>query len=65
MREHMNEERAIKKLAVEYELNVDPDSKVDSISVGMQQRVEILKALFRKAKILILFQRSESIKSGV
>ncbi len=41
-------------LAKEYELNVDPDSMIENISVGMQQRVEILKALYRKAKILIL-----------
>ncbi len=44
----------LKRLAYEYELNVDPDSLVENISVGMQQRVEILKALYRKAKILIL-----------
>ena len=41
-------------LAKEYELNVDPDSLIENINVGMQQRVEILKALYRKAKILIL-----------
>ncbi|MDG2474955.1 MAG: ABC transporter ATP-binding protein [Paracoccaceae bacterium] len=44
----------LKNLATEYELNVDPDSLIENISVGMQQRVEILKALYRKAKILIL-----------
>ncbi|TDK42264.1 ABC transporter ATP-binding protein [Antarcticimicrobium luteum] len=42
------------ELAVEYELNVDPDSRIDRIGVGMQQRVEILKALYRQADILIL-----------
>ena len=42
------------ELAVEYELNVDPDSRIDQIGVGMQQRVEILKALYRQADILIL-----------
>ena len=44
----------LKKLAEEYELNVDPDKKIEDIGVGMQQRVEILKALYRKADILIL-----------
>ena len=44
----------LKELAEEYELNVNPDSLIENISVGMQQRVEILKALYRKAKILIL-----------
>ncbi len=33
---------------------VDPDPKIEDISVGMQQRVEILKALYRGADILIL-----------
>jgi general nucleoside transport system ATP-binding protein len=42
------------ELAKEYELNVDPDAKIEEIGVGMQQRVEILKALYRKADILIL-----------
>ena len=41
-------------LAKEYELNVDPDAVIEEIGVGMQQRVEILKALYRKADILIL-----------
>ena len=41
-------------LAAEYGLNVDPDALIQDIGVGMQQRVEILKALYRKADILIL-----------
>jgi len=41
-------------LAAEYELNVDPDALIQDIGVGMQQRVEILKALYRQADILIL-----------
>ena len=46
--------RELKSLAEEYELNVDPDAKIEDIGVGMQQRVEILKALYRRADILIL-----------
>ena len=46
--------RELKALADEYELNVDPDALIEDIGVGMQQRVEILKALYRKADILIL-----------
>ncbi|MDG1338679.1 MAG: ABC transporter ATP-binding protein [Paracoccaceae bacterium] len=46
--------RELKALAEEYELNVDPDAIVEDIGVGMQQRVEILKALYRQANILIL-----------
>lgn len=46
--------KLLTELAAEYELNVDPDKKIEDIGVGMQQRVEILKALYRKAEILIL-----------
>ena len=42
------------QLSAEYDLSVDPDALVESIGVGMQQRVEILKALYRRADILIL-----------
>jgi simple sugar transport system ATP-binding protein len=38
----------------QYGLEVDPDAKIEDISVGMQQRVEILKALYRGADLLIL-----------
>ncbi|KIT17659.1 ABC transporter ATP-binding protein [Jannaschia aquimarina] len=41
-------------LAHEYEMDVDPDAVVEDLSVGLQQRVEILKALYREADILIL-----------
>ncbi|MDB5561436.1 MAG: heme transporter ATP-binding protein [Hyphomicrobiales bacterium] len=44
----------LKRLAAEYSLDVDPDAIVEDISVGLQQRVEILKALYRGADILIL-----------
>lgn len=44
----------LRRLAADYELNVDPDALVEEIGVGMQQRVEILKALYRQADILIL-----------
>jgi ABC-type uncharacterized transport system ATPase subunit len=42
------------ELAREYELQVNPDAVVEELSVGHQQRVEILKALYREANILIL-----------
>jgi simple sugar transport system ATP-binding protein len=44
----------LQRLATEYGLNVDPDALIEEIGVGQQQRVEILKALYRKADILIL-----------
>jgi simple sugar transport system ATP-binding protein len=46
--------KTLAELASEYELNVDPDALIEEIGVGMQQRVEILKALYRQADILIL-----------
>lgn len=42
------------RLASEYELEVDPDAIVGELPVGLQQRVEILKALFKGAETLIL-----------
>jgi simple sugar transport system ATP-binding protein len=46
--------RVLAELSREYELDVDPDARVEDLSVGHQQRVEILKALYRQAEILIL-----------
>ena len=46
--------RELKALAEEYGLHVEPDAVIEDIGVGMQQRVEILKALYRRADILIL-----------
>ncbi|MDR0267374.1 ABC transporter ATP-binding protein [Paenibacillus sp.] len=43
----------IKKLSDQYGLKVNPNAKIQDISVGMQQRVEILKTLYRGADILI------------
>ncbi|MDX1782286.1 MAG: ABC transporter ATP-binding protein [Thalassovita sp.] len=46
--------KVLKQLEQEYELHVDTDEIVENLSVGHQQRVEILKALYRQADILIL-----------
>ncbi|WEK55411.1 MAG: ABC transporter ATP-binding protein [Candidatus Cohnella colombiensis] len=46
--------KRIQELSKRYGLEVDPHAKVESISVGMQQRVEILKMLYRNADVLIL-----------
>lgn len=45
---------SVLEIVKKYGLEVDPDAKISDISVGMQQRVEILKALYRGAEILIL-----------
>ncbi len=53
----MDREQAIKEvreLSERYGLYVEPEAKIQDISVGMQQRVEILKTLYRGAEILIL-----------
>ncbi|HSG87146.1 MAG TPA: ABC transporter ATP-binding protein [Candidatus Limnocylindrales bacterium] len=47
-------EGRIKELAAQFGFEIDPRVIVGELSVGMQQRVEILKALYRDAKILIL-----------
>ncbi|MBD1897331.1 ABC transporter ATP-binding protein [Coleofasciculus sp. FACHB-129] len=46
--------QAIAQLAQSYSLDVNPFAKVGDLPVGVQQRVEILKALYRNAKLLIL-----------
>ncbi len=43
----------IRMLSEQYGLSVDPDARIEDISVGMQQRVEILKMLYRNADVLI------------
>jgi general nucleoside transport system ATP-binding protein len=45
---------AIRALSEEFRLTVDPDAIVETLSVGQQQRVELLKALYRRAELLIL-----------
>jgi general nucleoside transport system ATP-binding protein len=47
-------EERVRELSERFGLAVRPDARIESISVGMQQRVEILKALYRGAEILIL-----------
>ncbi len=45
--------KEIQKVSEQYGLSVDPDARISDISVGMQQRVEILKTLYRGADVLI------------
>ncbi|MGM0919648.1 MAG: ABC transporter ATP-binding protein [Bacillota bacterium] len=46
-------EKQVKEISEKYGLAVNPSAKISDISVGMQQRVEILKTLYRGAEILI------------
>ena len=47
-------ERRIRELGSRFGFEIDPNVRVESLSVGWQQRVEILKALYRNARILVL-----------
>lgn len=49
------------ELSERYNMKIDPDAKVEDISVGMQQRVEILKVLYRGADVLILDEPTASL----
>ncbi len=53
--------KKVQEISKKYGLNVDPDAKIEDISVGMQQRVEILKVLYRGADILILDEPTSSL----
>ncbi len=48
----------IRQISEQYNLEVDPDAHVEDIPVGVQQRVEIIKLLYREANILILDEPS-------
>ncbi len=52
--DHSAADRRVRELAKTFNFAIDPDARVQNISVGQQQRVEILKALYRHADILIL-----------
>jgi simple sugar transport system ATP-binding protein len=52
--DYRSAKRKIAELSKTYGLYVDPDARIEDISVGMQQRVEILKTLYRGANILVL-----------
>jgi simple sugar transport system ATP-binding protein len=47
-------EKALRDICQRYQLDVDPLAKIEDLSVGAQQRVEILKQIYRSANILIL-----------
>lgn len=53
--------KKVLELSERYGMKVDPDAKIEDISVGMQQRVEILKVLYRGANTLILDEPTASL----
>jgi general nucleoside transport system ATP-binding protein len=56
--------RRIAALSSRYGLHVDPDARIEDLSVGEQQRVELLKALYRDADILILDEPTAVLTPG-
>jgi ABC-type uncharacterized transport system ATPase subunit len=50
--------KRVVELSQQYNLNVNPDAKIEDLPVGVRQRVEILKALYRKSDILVLDEPS-------
>jgi general nucleoside transport system ATP-binding protein len=54
-------EKDVQEISDRYGLRVDPKAKIEDISVGMQQRAEILKTLYRGAEILIFDEPTASL----
>jgi ABC-type uncharacterized transport system ATPase subunit len=45
--------RGVREISDKYGFNIDPDAKIEELPVGVQQRVEIVKVLFREAEVLV------------
>ena len=56
--------KKLNDLLARFELEVDLDERVENLSVGIQQRVEIIKLLFRDANVLILDEPTAVLTSG-
>ncbi len=54
----------IRQLAAQYHLDVEPQALIQDLPVGLRQRVEILKALYRQATILILDEPTAVLTPG-
>ncbi|HKS42751.1 MAG TPA: ABC transporter ATP-binding protein [Blastocatellia bacterium] len=52
--DYKNARARVREISEQYGLKIDPDARISQLSVGQQQRVEILKTLYRGARILIL-----------
>jgi simple sugar transport system ATP-binding protein len=56
--------RQVRELSERYGLQVNPDAKIENLPVGVQQRVEIIKALLRDASVLILDEPTAVLTPG-
>src|ERR1700760_4576934 len=54
----------VRELSEQYGLRVDPDARIEELPVGVQQRVEIIKALVRDAQVLILDEPTAVLTPG-
>jgi simple sugar transport system ATP-binding protein len=62
--DHRSMRREVRELSEAYGLRVDPDARVEELPVGVQQRVEIIKALVRQANVLILDEPTSVLTPG-
>jgi simple sugar transport system ATP-binding protein len=62
--DHRSMRREVRELSETYGLRVDPDARVEELPVGVQQRVEIIKALVRQANVLILDEPTSVLTPG-
>jgi general nucleoside transport system ATP-binding protein len=56
--------REVRELSERYGMRVDPDARIEELPVGVQQRVEIIKALVRDASVLILDEPTSVLTPG-
>src|SRR5712691_6962834 len=56
--------RDVRELSERYGLDVDPDAYIEDLPVGVQQRVEIIKALLREASVLVLDEPTSVLTPG-
>jgi ABC-type uncharacterized transport system ATPase subunit len=62
--DHRAMRRQVRELSEAYGLRVDPDARIEELPVGVQQRVEIIKALVRQANVLILDEPTSVLTPG-
>ncbi len=62
--DHRAMRRQVRELSETYGLRVDPDARIEELPVGVQQRVEIIKALVRQANVLILDEPTSVLTPG-
>ncbi|MBI9101297.1 MAG: ABC transporter ATP-binding protein [Spirochaetales bacterium] len=56
--------RKIRELSDQYNLNIDPNARIEELSVGMEQKVEILKILYRDSRIMIFDEPTAVLTPG-